>query len=145
MRAAGGKYADIPVDQAHVDGNLVTAGMTRLINIRSYDPLDVVPFPVHPSLMWIVVHPNSEVLTEKARTILPEYIPLRSAIRQWGNVAGLVMGLAAGDGNLIGRCVEDVVAEPLFHAPLENRIDIYRTAGNGRCFLVLGRSIDEGI
>jgi protease I len=25
VRAAGGKYADIPVDQAHVDGNLVTA------------------------------------------------------------------------------------------------------------------------
>jgi len=25
VRAAGGKYADIPVDKAHVDGNLVTA------------------------------------------------------------------------------------------------------------------------
>ena len=25
VQAAGGKYADIPVDQAHVDGNLVTA------------------------------------------------------------------------------------------------------------------------
>jgi protease I len=25
VRAAGGQYADIPVDQAHVDGNLVTA------------------------------------------------------------------------------------------------------------------------
>lgn len=25
VRAAGGRYADIPVDQAHVDGNLVTA------------------------------------------------------------------------------------------------------------------------
>jgi homoserine kinase len=81
--------------------------------IRSYDPLDVVPFPVHHSLIWIVVHPNTEVLTKKARTILPEQIPLRSAIRQWGNVAGLVMGLATGDRDLIRRCVEDVVAEPL--------------------------------
>ena len=25
VTAAGGKFADIPVDQAHVDGNLVTA------------------------------------------------------------------------------------------------------------------------
>jgi homoserine kinase len=81
--------------------------------IRSYDPLDVVPFPVHHSLIWIVVHPNTEVLTKKARTILPEQIPLRSAIRQWGNVAGLVMGLATGDRDLIRRCLEDVVAEPL--------------------------------
>ena len=81
--------------------------------IRSYDPLDVIPFPVHRSLIWIVVHPNTEVLTKKARTLLPEQIPLRSAIRQWGNVAGLVMGLSTGDRHLIRRCVEDVVAEPL--------------------------------
>lgn len=81
--------------------------------IRSYDPLDVVPFPVHPGLIWIVVHPNIEVLTKKARTILPDQIPLRSAIRQWGNVAGLVIGLSSGDQDLIKRCVEDVVAEPL--------------------------------
>jgi protease I len=25
VKAAGGNYADIPVDKAHVDGNLVTA------------------------------------------------------------------------------------------------------------------------
>jgi homoserine kinase len=81
--------------------------------IRSYDPLDVVPFSVHSSLCWIVVHPDTEVLTKKARTILPDQIPLRSAIRQWGNVAGLIIGLAKGDHDLIRRCVEDVVAEPL--------------------------------
>jgi homoserine kinase len=81
--------------------------------IRSYEPLDVVPFPVHSSLVWIVVHPKTEVLTKKARTMLPDEIPLRAAVHQWGNVAGLVMGLAAGDQSLIRRCVEDVVAEPL--------------------------------
>jgi homoserine kinase len=81
--------------------------------IRSYDPLDVVPFPIDSSLVWIVVHPDTEVLTKGARTILPEQIPLRSAIRQWANVAGLVMGLAEGNRDLIRRCVEDVVAEPL--------------------------------
>jgi homoserine kinase len=96
--------------------------------IRSYDPLDVVPFPVHPSLVWIVVHPNIEVLTEKARTILPEQIPLRSAIRQWGNVAGLVIGLAAGDRDLIGRCVEDVIAEPLRSHLIPGFYDVKKAA-----------------
>jgi homoserine kinase len=81
--------------------------------VRSYDPLDVVSFPVAPSLVWIVVHPHTEVLTKKARTMLPDHIPLRSAVRQWANVAGLVMGLGSGDQNLIKRCVEDVVVEPL--------------------------------
>ena len=96
--------------------------------IRSYDPLDVVPFPVDQSLIWIVVHPNIEVLTKKARTILPEQIPLRSAIRQWGNVAGLVMGLAAGDRDLIRRCVEDVVAEPLRATLIPGFYDVKKAA-----------------
>lgn len=96
--------------------------------IRSYDPLDVVPFPVDQSLIWIVVHPNIEVLTKKARTILPEQIPLRSAIRQWGNVAGLIMGLAAGDRDLIRRCVEDVVAEPLRATLIPGFYDVKKAA-----------------
>jgi homoserine kinase len=96
--------------------------------IRSYDPLDVVPFPVAPSLVWIVVHPNTEVLTKKARTMLPEQIPLRSAIHQWGNVAGLVMGLATGDQSLITRCVEDVIAEPLRAELIPGFHDVKKTA-----------------
>jgi len=96
--------------------------------IRSYDPLDVVPFPVHSSLVWIVVHPDTEVLTKKARTILPKQIPLRSAIRQWGNVAGLVLGMATGDQDLIRRCVEDVVAEPLRAQLIPGFYDVKQTA-----------------
>ena len=96
--------------------------------IRSYDPVDVVPFPVNPSLVWIVVHPHTEVLTKKARTILPDQIPLGSAIRQWGNVAGLIMGLGAGDRDLIKRCVEDVVAEPLRAQLIPGFYDVKKAA-----------------
>ena len=81
--------------------------------IRSYDPVDVIPIPVDESLVWIVVHPHIVVLTKKSRAILPQRIPLRAAVRQWGNVAGLVLGLASGDQNLIRRSVEDVIMEPL--------------------------------
>ena len=81
--------------------------------IRSYNPLDVIPIPVDASLVWIVVHPHVVVLTKKARAILPRNIPLRSAVHQWGNVAGLVLGLAAGNQQLIKRSVEDVIMEPL--------------------------------
>lgn len=81
--------------------------------IRSYDPVDVIPIPVDRSLVWIVVHPHVVVLTKKSRAILPQKIPLRAAVRQWGNVAGLVLGLASGDEELIKRSVEDVVMEPL--------------------------------
>jgi homoserine kinase len=81
--------------------------------IRSYDPIDVIPIPVDRSLVWIVIHPHVVVLTKKSRAILPHRIALRSAVRQWGNVAGLVLGLASGDQSLISRSVEDVIMEPL--------------------------------
>jgi homoserine kinase len=34
------------------------------------------------------------------------------AVKQWGNVAGLVAGLALGDVHLVGRAMCDVVVEP---------------------------------
>lgn len=81
--------------------------------IRSYNPVDVIPIPIDRSLVWIVIHPHVVVMTKKSRAILPHKIPLRSAVRQWGNVAGLVLGLASGDHDLISRSVEDVIMEPL--------------------------------
>jgi homoserine kinase len=96
--------------------------------IRSYDPLDVVPITIDPSLVWIVVHPHMVVLTKKARAILPRSIPLRSAVRQWGNVAGLVLGLARGDRDLIRRSVEDVIMEPARARLIPGFDDVKRAA-----------------
>src|ERR1043166_2505564 len=67
--------------------------------IRSYDPLDV-------------VCPQLVVRTHDARDALPKEVSLSSAIRQWGNLAGLVAGLARGDINLVGKCTEEVWVEP---------------------------------
>jgi homoserine kinase len=39
-------------------------------------------------------------------------VPLKSAIKQWGNIAALVAGLMQGDHELIGRSLEDVIIEP---------------------------------
>jgi homoserine kinase len=39
-------------------------------------------------------------------------VPLRDAVRQWGNVGGLVAGLFLGDLPMIARTLEDHVAEP---------------------------------
>jgi len=38
---------------------------------------------------------------------------LKDAIRQWGNIAGLVAGLLKSDYELIGRSLEDVLIEPV--------------------------------
>jgi homoserine kinase len=81
--------------------------------IRKYDPLDVISIPIKRSIVWVVVHPHTVIRTEVARSMLPKAITLQTAIRQWGNISGLTVGLAVGDAALVGACVEDAVAEPV--------------------------------
>ena len=45
--------------------------------------------------------------------MLPKVITLKTAIRQWGNLAALVAGLAQGDYDLISRSMEDFIVEPV--------------------------------
>jgi homoserine kinase len=81
--------------------------------IRSYDPLHVVPIPASGSIVWTIVHPHLAIRTEEARRMLPTMIPFSAAIRQWGNVGGLILGLTTGDARLTGICTEDVLVEPV--------------------------------
>ena len=80
--------------------------------VRSIFPLDIISLPA-PSMYVTVVHPQIEVKTSDAREILRKEVLLKDAIKQWGNVAGLVAGLLKNDYNLIGRSLEDVIIEPV--------------------------------
>jgi homoserine kinase len=80
--------------------------------IRSIYPLDVVMI-TPPPLYITVIHPQIEVKTSDARQILRKEVQLKNAIRQWGNIAGLVAGLLQKDYALIGRSLEDVIIEPV--------------------------------
>jgi homoserine kinase len=80
--------------------------------IRSIYPLDIVSLQA-PLLHVTVVHPQIEVRTADARQILKQKVLLKDAIKQWGNIAGLVAGLLQGDYDLIGRSLEDVIIEPV--------------------------------
>jgi homoserine kinase len=80
--------------------------------IRSIFPLDIIPIS-SPPLFVSVLHPQIEVRTSDAREILRKEVLLKDAIRQWGNIAGLVAGLMKNDYELIGRSLEDVIIEPV--------------------------------
>ncbi|SEA53766.1 homoserine kinase [Arachidicoccus rhizosphaerae] len=80
--------------------------------IRSIAPLDVIPLAA-PDLYVSVVHPQIEVRTADARAILRQQVPLKNAIKQWGNIAGLVTGILKNDLPLIGRSLEDHIIEPV--------------------------------
>lgn len=80
--------------------------------IRSIFPLDIIP--LSSPLMYItVVHPQIEVKTSDSRQILRKEVQLKDAIRQWGNIAGLVTGLLKNDYDIISRSLEDVIIEPV--------------------------------
>jgi homoserine kinase len=80
--------------------------------IRSIFPLDIIPLHA-PPMFVTVVHPQIEVKTSDAREILRKEVLLKDAIKQWGNIAGLVTGFMQNDFGLISRSLEDVIIEPV--------------------------------
>jgi homoserine kinase len=80
--------------------------------IRSIFPLDIIPLSA-PAMFVTVVHPQIEVKTSDARQILRKEVQLKDAIKQWGNIAGLVAGFLQNDYELISRSLEDVIIEPI--------------------------------
>jgi homoserine kinase len=100
--ASGVKHAD----------NITPCIYGGITLIRSIFPLDIIPL-ASPQLFVTVVHPQIEVKTSDARQILRKEVLLKNAIRQWGNIAGLVAGFMKEDYALIGRSLEDVIIEPV--------------------------------
>ena len=100
--ASGVKHAD----------NIAPCILGGVSLVRCIYPLDIISIP-SPDLFVTVVHPQIEVRTSDARQILRQQILLKDAIRQWGNIAGLVTGFLKNDLDLIGRSLEDVIIEPV--------------------------------
>lgn len=80
--------------------------------VKSTDPIDIIPLNA-PDLFTAAVHPQVEVKTSDSRQILKKNITLKSAVEQWGNIAGLVAGIQKNDFALIGRSLNDVIIEPV--------------------------------
>ncbi len=97
---------------AHAD-NIAPSLLGGIILIRSYDhPLDLISLPVPEKLICTLLHPAIEIRTGDTRDLLPEYLPLKDALKQVGNFGALVAGLLTEDYSLIQRALEDVIAEP---------------------------------
>jgi homoserine kinase len=102
----------IACGSAHAD-NVAPSLLGGFVLIRSYSPLDVTKIPTPAGLYCTLVHPHMELKTEDSRRVLKSSIQMRDAIIQWGNIAGLVVGLMKPDYGLITRSLQDVIAEPI--------------------------------
>ena len=97
---------------AHAD-NVAPALLGGFTLVRSYSPLDIIRIDSPEELFATVVHPQIELKTSDARSVLKQTVSLKSAIMQWGNVGGLIAGLYTKDYDLIGRSLHDEIVEPL--------------------------------
>jgi homoserine kinase len=101
---------------AHAD-NIAPSIYGGFVLVRRPSPPDVLRLPVPIGLTAVVIHPDLEIETARARALLGNTVPLGDAVRQWANMGALVDGLHRRDFALIGRALEDTIAEPR-RAPL---------------------------
>jgi homoserine kinase len=96
---------------AHGD-NIGPAVYGGFVLVRVANPPDVIRLPVPHGLTAVVVHPDLEIETARARALLGPTVPLADAIRQWANLGALVDALHRGDFDQMARSLEDSIAEP---------------------------------
>jgi homoserine kinase len=92
--------------------NLASALFGGVILVRSLDPVDIISLPVPAQLRVVLAYPAQRLDTAEARKVLPRFLERGAAISQMANVAAMVAAFASGDIALLGRALDDQIAEP---------------------------------
>ena len=108
--------AESTVAGRHLD-NLAPSLLGGVCLICSMDPIDVIRLPVPTGLFVVLAHPSQRLRTADARAVLPAMIDRGTALHQAAQVAAIVAALSSGDLALLGRAIDDRIAEPA-RAPL---------------------------
>ena len=93
--------AEETVAGRHLD-NVAPSLLGGIILIRCMEPPDLVRLP----------RPEQQMRTADARAVLPREILRDVALHQAAQVGALVAALALGDYELLGRAIDDRIAEP---------------------------------
>jgi len=86
-------------------------------------------FSVPAALKFVVCSPDIEILTDKARQILPKQIPLRDAVENLNRVALLTSVFATGDYTLLRGLFDDKLHQPYRKRTLLPQLDDVIAAG----------------
>ena len=118
----GGRFSKLELLEFAMQGEMLASGARHADNVapcifggftlvRSTEPLDVVSLDF-PPLFATVIHPQIEIRTSEARSILPEHVPLKDAVQNWSNLGAFVAALGKGNYALMARSMDDLIAEP---------------------------------
>lgn len=108
--------AESVVAGRHLD-NIAASLLGGLVLVRSLDPIDAVTVPIPPDLPLVLVQPHMRLTTADGRAALPASVPLSTVIHQMAQVGAIVAAAAEGNLALLGRAIDDRIAEPS-RAPL---------------------------
>ena len=87
------------------------------IVIREGERLISVPCPVDEGLSAVLLVPDVEIPTDKARAVMPKQIPMQDAVHNIGRAALLALALSRGDAKYLALATQDVLHQP-YRAPL---------------------------
>jgi homoserine kinase len=104
--------AEETVAGRHLD-NIAPSLLGGIVLIRCMEPPDVVALPVPDELMVVLARPEQSMRTADARAVLPMTVLRDVAIHQAAQVGAIVAALAASDYELLGRAIDDRIAEPV--------------------------------
>lgn len=108
--------AESVVAGRHLD-NVAPCVFGGIVLVRSMDPIDLVPVPAPDALRIVLALPEMQLRTRDARSVLPGQVDRATALHQAAQVAAIVAACASGDLHLLGRAIDDRIAEPV-RAPL---------------------------
>ena len=103
--------AEETVAGRHLD-NIAPSLLGGIVLIRCMQPPDLVRLPVPAELVVVLVRPEQQMRTKDARAVLPATLSLETALYQAAQVAALVAALGLDDYELLGRAIDDRIAEP---------------------------------
>jgi homoserine kinase len=108
--------AEERVSGRHAD-NIAPSLLGGVVLIRAMEPLDLVQLPVPRELCVVLVRPDQRLRTAEGRSVLPTSVSRAVALHQAAQVGAIIAALASGDYALLGRAIDDRIAEPA-RAPL---------------------------
>jgi len=117
----GLRCEELACGSAHGD-NIAPSLFGGVTLIKHSDPMKIISLPIPNGLYCLLIHPEVEVNTQKARAVLPVDVPLSLAVKQWSNIGSLISGFCLKDKQLIKESLSDYLIEdkrasfiPLFY------------------------------
>jgi homoserine kinase len=104
--------AEATVAGRHAD-NIAPSLFGGIVLIRSMDPLELIQLPVPAELLVVVARPDQRMRTADARAVLPTEVSRSVALHQAAQVGAFIAALASNDYELLGRAIDDRIAEPV--------------------------------